>query len=440
MSQSVEAHSWVHERRAHALPLGQVASWGLFGSFTYAACQWAMLVVLAKLGSTEMLGQFALGFAIAAPVFLLTSLSLREVLSTDARDAHAFGDYLALRVIGVFAGLLAIGAVTCVVGYRWETKLVILLVGGVKAIEAVSDVLYGLMQKHERMDLIAGSIVLRGLLSVVALGAGVYLSGSLVWGLVLVSAAWALVLITYDFPRGARLLESNVRPRWTRADLARLAWLSLPLGITAMMISLRATIPRYFVERYRGEQELGVFVAMAYLMIVGGTAVNALGQSASARLATYYAEGDRASARHLLSGLVGVGLVLGAVGVAVAFLWGGEVLTVLYRPEYAEHVEAFVLIMGAAAISYVASALGFAVTAARCFRAQTVLFAGVTAVALLACATLIPGRGLVGAGQASVVTWIANLLGIGALHLYALRHPTKSVTGDRHLDAREAEQ
>ncbi|HEX5032001.1 MAG TPA: lipopolysaccharide biosynthesis protein, partial [Candidatus Eisenbacteria bacterium] len=290
-----------------------------------------MLVVLAKLGSTEMLGQFALGFAIAAPVFLLTSLSLREVLSTDARDAHAFGDYLALRVIGVFAGLLAIGAVTCVVGYRWETKLVILLVGGVKAIEAVSDVLYGLMQKHERMDLIAGSIVLRGLLSVVALGAGVYLSGSLVWGLVLVSAAWALVLITYDFPRGARLLESNVRPRWIRADLARLAWLSLPLGITAMMISLRATIPRYFVERYRGEQELGVFVAMAYLMIVGGTAVNALGQSASARLATYYAEGDRASARHLLSGLVGVGLVLGAAGVAVAFLWGGEVLTVLYR-------------------------------------------------------------------------------------------------------------
>jgi O-antigen/teichoic acid export membrane protein len=178
---------------------------------------------------------------------------------------------------------------------------------------------------------------------------------------------------------------------------------------------------------------------MAYLMIIGGTAVNALGQSASARLATYYAEGDGASARNLLTGLVGVGLLLGAAGVAVAFGWGGEVLTVLYRPEYAEHVEAFVLIMVAAAVSYVASALGFAVTAARCFRAQTALFAGVTAVALLACATLIPGHGLVGAGQASVVTWIANLLGIGALYLYARRHPTRSVTREGPVDAREAE-
>lgn len=423
MTQGVGAHSWVaHKRRDQALPLGQIASWGLFGSLTYAACQWGMLVVLAKLGSGEMLGQFALGFAIAAPVFLLTSLSLREVLSTDARGEHSFGDYLALRVISLLAGLLAIGAVTCVVGYRWETKAVILLVGGVKAIEAVSDVLYGLMQKHERTDLIAGSIVLRGLLSVVALGAGVYLSGSLVWGLLLVSTAWALVLIAYDLPRGARLLEGDLRPRWVRADLVRLLRLSLPLGVTAMMISLRATIPLYFVERYRGEQELGVFVAMAYLMIVGGTAVNALGQSTSPRLATYYAAGDGASARMLLVGLVGVGLLLGGAGIAVALVWGREVLTVLYRPEYAEHVEAFVLIMVAAAISYVASALGFAVTSARFFRVQTPLFAGVTAVALVACATLIPGNGLVGAGQASVATWIANLLGIGAVYLYALRH------------------
>ena len=70
--------------RVHVAPLGRVASWGVVGNLAYAGCQWGMLVVLAKLGSAEMLGQLALGFAITAPVFLLTSLSLRAVLVTDA--------------------------------------------------------------------------------------------------------------------------------------------------------------------------------------------------------------------------------------------------------------------------------------------------------------------------------------------------------------------
>ena len=57
----------------HAVAFGQRASWGLLGNVTYAGCQWLMLVVLAKLGTAEMMGQFALGFAIAAPAFLLTT-------------------------------------------------------------------------------------------------------------------------------------------------------------------------------------------------------------------------------------------------------------------------------------------------------------------------------------------------------------------------------
>ena len=36
-------------RGVEALPLAHNASWGLLGSLTYAGCQWAMLVVLAKL-------------------------------------------------------------------------------------------------------------------------------------------------------------------------------------------------------------------------------------------------------------------------------------------------------------------------------------------------------------------------------------------------------
>lgn len=407
--------------RVHAASLGHVASWGLVGSLTYAGCQWGMLVVLAKLGSAEMLGQLALGFAVTAPVFLLTNLALRGVLTTDARVEHSLGDYLALRLVTTAVGLLVVASIAGLGGYRWETRAAILAVGVLKAIEAVSDILHGVMQRHDRTDLIAGSVGSRGVLSVLALAAGVHLSGSILWGLFLVAVMWALVLATYDLPESVRLLAGDVRPRWVRSDLLRLARLSIPLGVTAMFISFSWTIPRYFIERYRGEQELGAFVAMTYLVVIGETIANALGQAASPRLARYYAVSDGARVRRLLVGLIGLGVVLGGSGLVVTRAWGRELLTVLYRPEYAEHAEALGPLMLAAGIGYVATFLYYAMTSARLFRVQMPLFAAVAAVSLVACVALVPARGVMGAAQASVVTAVVNLLGATAVNLYALR-------------------
>jgi O-antigen/teichoic acid export membrane protein len=188
-----------------------------------------------------------------------------------------------------------------------------------------------------------------------------------------------------------------------------------------MFISLSATIPRYFIEHHRGEQELGAFVAMAYLMVIGETIANALGQAASPRLARYYAANEGARVRRLLVGLIALGVVLGASGLVVARAWGRELLTVLYRPEYAEHAEALGLLMLAAGLGYVATFLYYGMTSARLFRVQMPLFVAVAATSLVACAALVPTRGVMGAAQASVVTAVVNLLGASAVNLYALR-------------------
>ena len=81
---------------------------------------------------------------------------------------------------------------------------------------------------------------------------------------------WTLVLATNDLPESVRLLAGDVRPRWVRSDLLRLARLSIPLGVTAMFISLSATIPRYFIERHRGEDEAPLRVGALHQGRVGG--------------------------------------------------------------------------------------------------------------------------------------------------------------------------
>ncbi len=103
----------------------------------------------------EVVGRFTLGMAITAPVYMFTNLNLRSVQATDARHEYQFGQYLALRLITILTALLIITIIVFTRGYRGELLGVVLLVGFTKAWESLSDLYYGQLQQHERMEQIA---------------------------------------------------------------------------------------------------------------------------------------------------------------------------------------------------------------------------------------------------------------------------------------------
>ena len=90
-------------------------SWTFVSNTVYWGCQWAVVVLLAKLGSPEMVGRFSLGLAISTPVAYLCNLQLRAMQATDARREHPFGVYLALR-LATTVGIVVI------VALRWRRR------------------------------------------------------------------------------------------------------------------------------------------------------------------------------------------------------------------------------------------------------------------------------------------------------------------------------
>lgn len=437
-------------RPPHALSLRANFSWTFVGNVVYAACQWAMLVVLAKLGSPEVVGQFALGLAITAPVIMLTNLQLRGIQATDARREYRFGEYLGLRLATTPLALLVIAGITLASGDGRQTALVILFVGLAKGFESISDVFYGLLQQHERMDRIAISMMVKGPLSLVALGVAILLTGNIVWGALALAAVWAFRLATYDIPCGAAVLRAareggapaSIRPRWDRRRMVRLAWLALPLGSVMMLGSLMVNIPRYFIERFEGTHALGIFAAMAYIVVAGTTVVDALGQAVSPRLAQQYAAGEGGAFRALIAKVLGISALLAAAGLLLGLVVGRQVLTLLYRPEYAAHLDVFIWIIAAAGIGYLAAVCGYAMTAARQFAIQVPIYAISIAVVAVACALLVPGHGLLGAAWATCLMFAVQLPLKAAAVLYGLHRLTPrppSLEGREEQDAPPSE-
>ncbi len=399
-------------------------SWTFIGNLIYSGCQWGMLVVLAKLGNPEMVGTFTLGLAVTAPVMMFSNLQLRDIQTTDAKNHYLFNDYLGLRLITTGLALPIILWITLATGYKGETAIVIILIGFAKGLESISDVFYGLLQKHEKMDRMAISVMMKGPLSLLMLSIGTYISGSIIWGVLGLVIAWACILLIWDIPSYRWLINKftsegeipdslegrTAKPRWQLGTIRKLIWLSLPLGLVMMLISLNANIPRYFLEHSLGKKELGVFAALAYLIVAGNMVISALGSAARPRLAKYYAGGNVSAYQKLLFQLVAIACLLGLSGILVAWVAGGQILTIVYQPEYAKYTELLIWLMVTAGIGYVSSFLGEGMTAARYFRTQIPLFIVVTSTSAIASFWFIPKNGLKGAAIALMIAEIVRII------------------------------
>jgi O-antigen/teichoic acid export membrane protein len=390
-------------------------AWTFAGNALYAAAQWAVLSLTAKLGGGEMLGQYALAVAVTTPVVMLSHLNLRAVVATDTERRHPFGDYLAVRLAVTALGLAAIALLALVVGGSGPLAAVILVTGLWQSMDTVSDIYYGAMQRRDEMGRIARSMMARGLASAGVFGIALWMWRDLVWALEAMAAVRLAVLAAYDRPRGAAG-EPLSRSGWPAA--LGILGTALPLGLVLMLVSLNTNLPRYAIERYLGARELGAFAAVASFMTVGSTVVNALGQAATPRLARHFSRRELEDFRRLTARLSGSVLALGAAGVVVAAVFGKLVLRLVYRPEYAAYSGLLVAFMGASVAAYLAIALGYVITAARAFTAQAPLFCVVAAVCGLASWLLVPRFGLRGAVLALT---LAALLQIGGEVLILFR-------------------
>lgn len=402
-------------------------SWIFAGNLTYGAGQWVTLMLLAKLAGPVMLGQFALGLAISTPVFMLANLSLRNVLATDARKQFPLGGYLALRLIATPLAMLVVAGITLGCDYSSATVKVVVAVALAKAMESISLILYGFMQRQERMDRVGRSQLFRGILPPVGMGLCLWLTGEVLWGTLAMAAAWGLVLAVYDLPNAARLLaemrrkspsRDGLKPLFDLGTLRSLLVTALPLGLTFMFVALNINIPRYFFD----EHNLGIFAAVASPILVGNMVILSMGQASMPRLARDSAERNPSAFKALLLRLLGLATLLGVCGLALALLAGGPILNLLFTPEIAEHTHLLNLLVVAAIIEFNASLLGSAVIATRAFSHLLVAYAAITPLALLFSALLIPALGLPGAAWALMGT---KLL-VGAAMLIILKLVWKS--------------
>jgi len=401
--------------------------WTLAGNGVYAACQWGMLIALAKVSPPETVGKFALGLAITAPVFAFFNMQLSAIQATDTREIHAFDAYLGFRIATSSLAMVVVTLIALLARYDQETMLVILLFGFAKAVESLSELTYGLFQRREEMHRIGISLLLKGPLSLGALILGVAWWGEVSLGILLLAITWACLFAAYDLPAALTIVRKPGISQWTRATFARLEMRAilrqaLPMGIVIMLNAVSMNLPRYFVSEYQGEAALGYFAAIAYLLVAGSMIINSLGLVITPILARYFDSDIEAYKALLFRSLLG-SVALGGGGIFVSYLFGAELLSFLYEESYGQHEGVLLWTMIGALILYCVSILGCGLSAAKHFTGQAAVTVHSTFAILMGCYLLVPVYGMAGGAMAFAGGLSIKLI----LQLFQVRFLIKTV-------------
>ncbi|MCR9165918.1 MAG: lipopolysaccharide biosynthesis protein [Nannocystaceae bacterium] len=379
---------------ARPRPFAFSLSWTLVGEVLFAGGQFGMLVIMARLGSETVLGQYALGLAIATPLYVLTSLHLRPTFIVSDRDTFAFGHYLALRLVGTPLTLVAVGVWSYFAAHDPGTRSMVLMVALVRFSELISDILHAAPSRAEHLRHVGISRALRGV-SLVLSVALCLASGATPLGALGVGAAvGAAVTLLYDLPI-ARRYEST-RPRFEPETLRKLTWLAAPVGMAGALLGLTQNMPAYVLEHVGSVAALGRYTAAVSILFVSGVLNMAVGAAAVPRLARHFEASAQTFARFLVR-VVAVVAVLNACVLLGCVLVGDLYLRIAYgAPMAALHTE-LIWAGGIAIAAGVANLLSQTVVATRSFRIQFgVSLSGLLVAALLAL-TLVPRYGLFGA-------------------------------------------
>jgi len=425
MNQALEIKS-VSKAPAHVvlrpLSLRSNVVWTGIGLAVYYGSQYLVLPLIAKLTDAATVGQYAMGLAITAPIIVFSQMQFRQLQVTDVSGEYSFGDYFWTRIYCTFAAILVILGLICFSSYSPAMRLTVVLIAITKALESLSDLAYGNIQKYDRMDKVAVAMCCRGIFSTLAFGALLVITHKLAPAVAGVGTVWAAILIGYELPNARRISGRAERITAPSSGIVqRLLRMGMVIAVTSTLVSFSGNLSCYYLDRYCGHASVGLFTAASTSLGVMALVAGALSQGTLARASVYYASRDTRSLFGLFfkvsSLLLGVSLAF----VVVLVLIGKPIVSILFRPSYGSIVLPMIIMAAGVSVNMLGA---FAVSILMIARRFNLFLACTIAMLLtqvVASRLLIPQYGVIGAAWTEAIRYCVAMLALNAVALFVFR-------------------
>lgn len=234
--------------------------WNAFGNILYMGCQWLLTVLVTNLGGLADAGILSVAMSVSATFQTVALFGIRSYQVSDLAGKYSDGCYVRFRIWTCTAAFLGCVGASMLLGYWGDVLSATAFFMLFRLAEAFSDVLHGIAQKNNRLDVAGKSFAIKGVGLLVVFTATYRLTATLSLSLLCMALFSVLSTLLYDLPAVRRIAPAFWKERGK--GQGKLAAEAAPLCAYLFASSAISTLPKLILEKQCGEELLGAYASI----------------------------------------------------------------------------------------------------------------------------------------------------------------------------------
>ena len=231
--------------------------WNAGGNILYLVAQWIVTVMVTRISGFEDAGVLSVAMSVSATIQTIALFGVRNFQVSDVNNEYKDSTYFNLRNITCLSSLIICIVFSIAASYSLTQIVAILFYMIFRIAESYTDVLSGIAQKNNRLDIAGKSLAIKGVLVIVSFFGGYYLFGTLNAGLGAMALTSCLSTVLYDY------IAVRAFARFSLIDSFKssmsLAKKVYPLCIYMFLFATLTSVPKIILEFMTDKELLGAY-------------------------------------------------------------------------------------------------------------------------------------------------------------------------------------
>ena len=305
--------------------------WNTFGTVVFLAAQWLTTILIVRITDNyEDAGLYSLAMSISNVFYMIAIYNVRNFQVSDINEEYKNEDYIFHRMTVMLLALLAC-VIFVVFTYSDKYTMGVLILYMVYRLgESYVDVLHGIDQRLDRLDIVGKSYMIRGLLMLIVFILCEYFTGNILITILAMAVSSYVAIILFDVRQTNIIAKISINIRFDK--IRKLFVICFPLLIYGIALNLQASVPRIITEKILGKELLGYYSSVATPAVIVQSFASVIFAPFITTFTRLYQEKNKLEYRKLALKMIGFCILLGVTAYFGSYCFGDFVLDkILYR-------------------------------------------------------------------------------------------------------------
>lgn len=231
--------------------------WNILGTGINAFNSLFFMIIVTRINGVNDAGIFTLAFSTACIIYVVGIYAGRIYQVTEQDKSISDKDYIINRIITTILMLVMVVTFILFRKYRLYKSIIFILLTIYKGLEAFSEVLYGILQKNEKLDVVGKSLFFKSIFGIIMFIIVDLTTKNMILSIVSVLCVSIIVLIIYDLKHTNQYIDYKIKAnKDSIIKIFKSGFFTFAIAFLGIYI---LNAPKYAIDTYLEENYQTIF-------------------------------------------------------------------------------------------------------------------------------------------------------------------------------------